>query len=122
MRWRVLTPRSFEDGVVAVRCAQSRGEWPGERTTFLRGLAALPLAVGKVEVPGLREEEGRTELGRAGFEGRPRGLGLRREVERLETLLEDGALSEVRWVLSDEVRCGIGFGGGGMSWEGLWDV
>lgn len=38
---------------MVVRCAQSSGEWPGVRITFLRVLA-VEFGVGRVDVPGAR--------------------------------------------------------------------
>ncbi len=43
--------RKVDEGGLEVRCAQSSGEWPGDRRTFLEGRAEL----GRVEDVGARE-------------------------------------------------------------------
>ena len=80
-------------GGLAVRCAQSRGEWPGSRRTFLEGrVDGERVEVDREEVGGAREREGGARRVEA-VEG-----GGRRAVESV-----GGAR-----------RTDAGFGGGGM--------
>lgn len=69
------SPRRLACGSL-VRRAQSRGEWPGVRRTFLRGLEGMEVCVGG----GVREEEGgevdeRLEEAGVRFGSGPRGGG-----------------------------------------------
>lgn len=81
-------------GGLAVRCAQSRGEWPGSRRTFLEGrVEGERVEVDKDEEGGAREREG----------------GARR-VEAVE-----GVVRRVVERVGGARRVDLGVGGGGMS-------
>lgn len=85
--------RNVGVGGLAIRCAQSRGEWPGSRRTFLEG-----------RVEGERVEVEREEFGGA----REREGGARR-VEAVE-----GGGRRVVESVGGARRVGAGFVGGGM--------
>lgn len=77
-------------GGLAVRCAQSRGEWPGSRRTFFEGReegARVDVEGKSVEVGGAREREGGARRVEA-VEG-----GGRRVLEGLGGILETGGES-----------------------------
>ncbi len=85
--------RNVGVGGLAVRCAQSRGEWPGSRRTFFEGrLEGERVEVEREEVGGAREREG----------------GARR-VEAVE-----GGGRRVAESVGGARRVDAGFGGGGM--------
>ena len=86
--------RKLAAGGLAIRCAQSRGEWPGSRRTFLEGrLEGARVEVEREEIGGAREREG----------------GARR-VEAVE-----GGGRRVVESLGGARRVDAGVGGGGMS-------
>ena len=80
-------------GGLAVRCAQSRGEWPGSRRTFLEG-----------RVEGARVEAEREELGGA----READGGTRRAAA------VEGGGRRVEERVGGTRRVDAGVGGGGM--------
>lgn len=108
--------RNVGVGGLAVRCAQSRGEWPGSRRTFLEGRAeGERVEVDREEVGGAREREGGARRVEA-VEG-----GGRRVVESVGGARGVGAGiggGGMREGSGFRLAFGLGRGGGGIMEDG----
>ena len=96
-------------GGLAIRCAQSRGEWPGSRRTFLEGrLDGERVEVEREEIGGAREREGGARRVEAAEGGGRRDVESFGGARRVDAGIDGGAISK-----GSDSRFAFELGGGG---------
>ena len=112
--------RNVGFGGWAIRWAQSRGEWPGSRRTFLEGREGgdrVDVEGAREDVGGAREREGgprRVDAAEGGGRRAVEGFGGARAVGLLGSGLEGGGMSELGAGAAFRFTFGLGRAGGGI--------